>query len=291
MTTAAPGPAVPWLAQAGLAVSSAQGRDVSNFQGKFPWASSSRGLSFGIHRMTQGLGAAGTVSPDPTAQWNHEQIAKAGLARGAYHFLDPRLDGAAQARYFVTVHNRLGLARTDMLWLDNEAASGEPAAVVAGCARAFMSELHDLCPHNPMGVYTFINFADTGHCAGLSRWPLWLAFPAAAAPVPPPPWHRWMFWQWGQRNGTDADAFNGTAAGLRQWIASFAPRPAPREHTADGSKSLRQFGEAQKPAMAPQAVLHLTAEHRPFGKVAARYVNAGDWDALMPAGMVVWSAT
>jgi GH25 family lysozyme M1 (1,4-beta-N-acetylmuramidase) len=37
------------------------------------------------------------------------------LARGAYHFLDPRLDGAAQASYFVEQLNKVGLDTTDML--------------------------------------------------------------------------------------------------------------------------------------------------------------------------------
>jgi lysozyme len=216
--------AAAWLARAALPVASAQGLDVSNFQGRFSWAGTT-GLSFGIYRMTQGLGA-GVNSPDPDAQWNHDQIRAKGLHHGAYHFLDPALPGAAQARYFVARHQAIGLGAADMLWLDSETAGSSPAATAA-CAQAFMTELQALCPRNPKGVYTFISFATSGHCAGLGRWPLWLAFPAAAAPQPPPPWARWAFWQWGLRNGVDADAFNGTAAQLSAWIASFAAPPPP----------------------------------------------------------------
>lgn len=210
-------------------VQSAQGLDVSDFQGAYNWAGAVKaypGLAFGVFRLTQGLGAPGTVSPDPDAAWNHAQIRDNGLRRGAYHFLDPRLDGAAQARYFTGAHDRLGFTGKDMLFCDNETAGSSPQATAA-CAEAFMAELVTLRPHNPVGVYTYINFANEGNCAGLERYPLWLAYPAASAPKPPPPWVAWTFWQWGQRNGIDADAFNGTIAGLDAWIASFQPPAGP----------------------------------------------------------------
>jgi GH25 family lysozyme M1 (1,4-beta-N-acetylmuramidase) len=208
-----------------MTVASAQGLDVSNFQGRFPWKAQS-GLAFGIYRLTQGLGGPGMNSPDPQAAWNHAQIAAGGLIRGAYHFLDPRLGGEKQAAYFVAQHASLGTLPADMLWLDNESANGESPAAVAACARAFMAELKTLLPRNPAGVYTFIDFAREGYCAGLGGYPLWLAYPDATAPAAPPPWAAWTFWQWGSRDGTDADAFNGDTAGLHSWLASFAP-PSP----------------------------------------------------------------
>lgn len=208
-------------------VKSAEGRDVSNFQGQYDWAKAAAdGACFGIYRLTQGLGGSGDNSPDPTAVWNFGQLKSRGLHHGAYHYLDPALSGADQAGYFVAQHKLLGLDTADMLWLDNETPAASPAAVAA-CAREFMDELDRLCPYNPRGVYTYIDFARQGNCAGLEGDPLWLAYPNAAAPVAPPPWTRWTFWQWGTRDGTDADAFNGTAAQLASWIGSFAPKPAP----------------------------------------------------------------
>lgn len=236
------------LASPEAAVQSAQGIDVSNFQGNYDWAharASVPGLAFGIFRLTQGLGQR-TNSPDPFAAHNHASISAQGLSRGAYHFLDPALDGAAQAKYFVTEMSKLGLTGTDMLWCDNETAGTVSTSQVAACARAFMHELGQLAPHNPRGVYTFISFARDGHNAGLGGYPLWLAFPALAAPAPPPPWHNWTFWQWGQRNGVDVDAYNGTAAQLHAWIASFAPKPdGPFRHVADGTQSLAQIAKAR----------------------------------------------
>jgi lysozyme len=199
----------------------AHGIDVSNFSGEFNWAGTS-GLSFGICRASQGLGAAGTNSPDPFLSWNWPRIKARGLARGAYHFLDPRLDGAAQARYFVKTVSAEGLETTDMLWLDNETAGASPAAVAA-CARAFMAELVSLRPHNPHGVYSFWNFIKEGNCAGLGSYPLWLALFQAATPAAPAPWHSWRFWQSGTASDRDIDVFNGTPAQLHAWISSFQP--------------------------------------------------------------------
>ena len=236
----------------------AQGMDVANFQGAYNWAAAKQSipnLAFGIFRLTQGLGGAGMVSPDPDAAWNHQQIAAQGLHRGAYHFLDPHLGGEAQASYFVTEHAKLGTTPADMLWLDNETPGASPAETAA-CAVAFATELDKLVPHNPRGVYAFISFAREGNCAGLEGYPLWLAYPNLAAPASPPPWHRWTFWQWGARNGVDADAFNGTAAQLDDWIASFRPRSGPYRHVAPGNRSLGQIAAAR--GTTPQHLAEVT---------------------------------
>jgi lysozyme len=279
------------------AVQSAQGLDVSNFQGHFSWAATT-GLSFGIHRLTQGLSTPGTNSPDPTAVWNHAEIAKRGLHRGAYHFLDPRESGAGQAERFVTAYHMLGLTPQDMLWLDSETTGGRSPADVALCAREFMVELGRLAPHNPRGVYTFISFAAGGFCAGLGHYPLWIAHPAASAPPAPKPWAAWKFWQYGTRIGTDADAFNGTAAGLDAWIRSFAPAPKPAPappgpvlHVTAGQSSLA--GLAHQHHVLPLAVVAETLKHPPVQSAVEAFLDdllSGTVNAAhdMPAGLRLW---
>jgi GH25 family lysozyme M1 (1,4-beta-N-acetylmuramidase) len=200
----------------------AQGIDVSNYAGQFDWAGTS-GLSFGICRATQGLGAAGTNSPDPYLSWNWPRIKDQGLARGAYHFLDPYLDGTEQASYFVETVGSVGLETTDMLWLDNETAGASVAAVTA-CARDFMAKLVSLRPDNPCGVYSFWDFITSGNCEGLGSYPLWLAIYQTAAPGTPAPWSSWKFWQSGGTSNHDDDVFNGSAADLSAWIGSFQPK-------------------------------------------------------------------
>jgi len=273
------------------AVASAQGLDVSNYQGQFGWSAAVKGnpgLAFGVYRATQGLGGSGTNSPDPDAAWNHGQIAAHGLIRGAYHYLDPALDGALQAGYFMTEMSKLGITGTDMLWLDNETAKPQVTpAQTAACALAFMRELDTIAPRNPRGVYTFVNFALGGYCAGLEDYPLWLAYPALAAPAPPPPWTRWTFWQWGSRSGTDADAFNGTAANLAAWIASYAP--------ADPAGPYRQVvpyqGESTLAGIAAKrgtTIAHLL-------QTTAGALTAAETEALggmvLPAGTVFYTSS
>jgi lysozyme len=268
-----------------MGVQSAQGLDVSNYQGQFDW-SSVNGLSFGIYRMTQGLGND-TNSPDPDAAWNNEQLKNHGLIRGSYHFFDPTLSGEEQAQYFVTQRSQLGLEDTDMLWLDHETLGASPADTSAA-AVAFMTELDKLAPNNPRGVYTYISFATGGNCVGLEIWPLWLAYPSATAPVPPPTWTRWTFWQWGLRNGVDADAFNGTAEDLQNWIASYAVL-APQAYDVPPNMSIKAF--AQQHGVTVEEMLWLTATNRPqgFGVRERAYFDAGDWDAPMPVGMTIWA--
>jgi GH25 family lysozyme M1 (1,4-beta-N-acetylmuramidase) len=215
---------------------SAQGIDVSNYAGQFDWAGTS-GLSFGICRASQGLGAAGTNSPDPFLSWNWPRIKDKGLARGAYHFLDPYLDGAAQASYFVETVSAVGLETTDMLWLDNETAGSSPAAVAA-CAADFMAELSSLRPDNPRGVYSFWSFITSGNCAGLGNYPLWLAIYQSATPGAPAPWSEWRFWQSGGASSYDNDVFDGSAADLSAWISSFQAKPV-------GAKAVEEVQSGQ----------------------------------------------
>ena len=268
-----------------MGVQGARGIDVSNNLGRFDW-SSVPGLSFGIFRMTQGLGD-NVTSPDPNAPWRNQQIKAHGLIRGAYHLFDPTLPGEAQAQYFVTERAKIGLDDADMLWLDHE-TGGPPADEVAAAAAAFMTELDTLCPDNPRGVYTFISFAAAGDCAGLDRWPVWLAYPASPTPRLPLPWSNWTFWQSGLRDGTDTDAFNGTEAELRAWIASY-PRKSPRPYDAPANTSILAF--AQDHRLAVDQVLWLTAANRRhgFGAMERDYINAGNWSAAMPVGMTVWA--
>lgn len=255
---------------------SAQGLDVSNFQGNFDWGHAKQvvpDLKFGIFRLTQGLPGSHENSPDPYAAHNHAAIQTAGLARGAYHFLNPALGGAAQAEYFVSTYHGLGMTGLDMLWLDSETKGSSPAATAA-CGQQFMAELDKLAPHNPRGVYTYIDFAREGYAAGLGKYYLWLAYPNINAPAEPPPWYGPMFkfWQWGQRDGTDADAFMGTDAELAAWLASFGEKkhhgPGPFRHELHQAMTLAELARHR----------HTTVEH--LWQMMANHMKLGDMAAI-----------
>ena len=232
-------------------VASAQLLDVSNWQGPhFDWDHAKAtipNLVGGIFRLTQGLGGRGTNSPDPTAQHNFDALQRLGLWPAAYHFMDPALDGGAQSSYFTTELHKLGqIPQTLGQFLDNETAkAGISADHTSKVAQAFMTERQKLSPFNPNGIYSFIDFIKWGYCDGLAHYPLWLAFPSSKAPMTPMPWTKITFWQWGQRNGIDADAFMGTVTDFHAWVASYAPKhpAAPQMHRLNGLKTLGQVAK------------------------------------------------
>lgn len=285
-------------------VASAQLLDVSNFQGAFDWAAARRSLpslAGGIFKVTEGLNFT-----DPDAAHNLAGVRAQGIWGGGYHFLHPADDGRAQAQFFASHLRKLGIGGQFMLWCDNETQDGRTASQVAACASAFMDELHTEFPHNPMGVYTFVSFATGGENAGLGRWPLWLARPGSTAPVPPPPWSRWTFWQWGTRNGVDADAFNGTAADLSSWIKSFAPArptpgpdpspspsPAPSGWMAgDGKTTLREMAHQHGVSALDLVVATADARNGQLGggeqALFSQLVNDGSAaDQAVPAGVLI----
>jgi hypothetical protein len=84
-----------------------------------------------------------------------------------------------------------------------------------------------LRPHNPRGVYSFLDFITAGNCAGLGEYPLWLAVFQSAAPTAPAPWSAWKFWQSGSTSSSDKDVYDGTAAELNAWISSFQTVQSP----------------------------------------------------------------
>lgn len=227
-------------------VSSAQGRDVSNFQGPVDWDTLSGGLSFAFAKATEGL-----TYRDPYFAANWKAMAAHGLHRGAYHFFHPALDPVKQADFFTSVAGNQGLVAGDMMSPDVEITSGHPrarllarqnvtavipsgmrTATVAQAAKAFADEVSRLIgPGHPVPVYTNKNVGDT--LTGCGAYPLWIAWPTAGPPPVPAPWagKGWKLWQWGTAGGVDADAYNGTPADMAAWLASYAPQPAPKPVT------------------------------------------------------------
>lgn len=280
-------------------VVSAQGLDVSNFQGAFDWAAAKAQipqLAFGLCKLTEGTGFT-----DADAAHNWAGMAAQNLVRGGYHFAHPGSSASAQLDTFLGEAGKLGLKTTDLLALDLEVTDGLAPGAVASWADTFMAGLVKARPHNPVLLYTMISFANGGECAGLGRYPLWLAFPASSAPVAPPPWAKWTFWQWGTRSGDDADAFNGTAADLHAWVDSFQPAPSPPPQpssamwTADGRTSVRQFAHRNGVSVLDVAVA--TILHR-AGKLGdgeqgllSGLLNGNmSPDHVVPPGIQLWAA-
>jgi lysozyme len=202
-------------------VANAQGIDVSSFQGAFDWQAKKGTISFGFAKATEG----NTVT-DPQFARNWQQIKAMGIVRGAYCFGHPSDGAATNAAHFLSVVRAQGLEAGDLLALDLEVSDGLAPAQVAAFGRNWCAEVKAATGHTPI-VYTYVDFALEGNCAGLGGYPLWIADPnhPAGHPTVPAPWTKWEFQQYATST-VDEDVFNGTTAELRQFAN---PAPAKQE--------------------------------------------------------------
>lgn len=226
----------------------AAGIDLSSYQPSFDWSAEKGRISFAFIKATEG-----TTIRDPVFAAYWDRVKALGLVRGAYHFAHPRNGAATEARAFLDVVRADGLTAGDLLALDLEASDGLSPARVAEFARNWCSDVHHATGHTPI-VYTFLNFAEQGNCAGLGHYPLWIAEPSAPAgrPTVPRPWSTWAFHQYGTTrvgsNTVDVDLFNGDTAALKKFAN---PVPAPKEEAEVQSGSLNNGASAVTPIAIP----------------------------------------
>jgi len=243
------------------AVTSAQGKDISNFQGVEP-ASFWSGYQFGFAKATEG-----TTFLDGTFPGNWRNMKVEGIHRGAYHFFHPALDPIAQAKFFVNYVQKQGLEPGDMLVADVEITSGNVFTRLLGrkprrnnliqrpvslgtvnvAARAFLDEVKNLVGTKfPILVYS--NLSVGSQLSSCTGYPLWIAWPSSSAPGNVSPWGKWTFWQWGIAGGIDRDAFNGTAADLRAFIDSYAnpQSTGPYRHIVGANTSVYDLATSRK---------------------------------------------
>jgi len=196
-------------------MSSAQGEDRSNYQPVAPWT----GLDFGIVKATEGTGYT-----DAKFSANWANLKAEGKPRGAYHFLHPDQDVFVQAAHFLAVVKGQGLAPGDMLVVDSELAAPNVDAATLG----FLQHVRAGAAAAVLLTYTDLSLANQMHQTAAAFPELWIAWPSAVPPSPAQlgPWHRWRFWQWGQR-AVDKDAYNGTAAELAAWLHATPAPPVP----------------------------------------------------------------
>ena len=237
----------------------ALGIDISSYQGS-TWGSFAKNKAFALAKCTEGTGY---TSPD--FAWDWAEIRKLGLVRGAYHFGRPATDAAAQAAYFLATVRSHGLLPGDLLALDLEVSDGLPPAAVAAWAQRFLAAVRRAVG-NAVLVYTFPNFAQTGHCAGLGVWPLWIADPnhPAGHPTVPAPWKSWAFHQYSTRP-LDEDCFNGDVAALK----AFASPPKPVEDTMPSGTLTAPVGKRESISWPTGSVKSVTF--------------ASDWQGIQPA--------
>jgi lysozyme len=224
---------------------SVPGLDVSHYNGVIDWASVvGAGEAFVYIKATEGLN-----TDDPYFIDNWRNSKKAGLLRGAYHFLHPNLDAQAQADHFLS---RLTLANSGAKLnsgdlpaaLDIEISGGVTPAALIASAKTWLNAVEAATGRVPM-IYTSASFWKTNaqNVASFSRYPLWVANYKVAKPKLPTVWPNWTIWQFSEQGvpwlsaNADLDAFQGDTAALKAFagIKTQAPaKPARKPKPAAG---------------------------------------------------------
>ena len=162
-----------------------RGVDVAVFQGDpSSWAPDAGDIDWGAVKLTELVPKnVRYVNPDAAADWNW--LAQQAKGRIAY-----------------------------LIALDLETNDGLAAADVASWARAVLTQLESSLHRRPL-VYTYIDFAVAGNCAGLGDYPLWIADPShpAGSPQVPLPWRTWAIHQYATVDNLDRDVADYSSKG------------------------------------------------------------------------------
>ncbi len=221
------------------------GIDVSHYQSVINWSNvAGGGITFAWCKGTEGLGYV-----DPTFVSNVVHAKAANIPIGLYHFAHPDnnigLAGAdAEAAFFWSTISNYVLAdgQSLMPMLDYETAPG--GSYTKATSSAWVNEwCQDIVNYGASNglritpvVYTYTSFSTTWLDTSVTNWPLWMASynnrnPQTGNPSSTSPWSTWQFWQYsssltvpGINNGScDTDVYNGTAAGLANYIVGGGP--------------------------------------------------------------------
>ena len=200
------------------------GIDASGNNVELAYLTQLAGAEFAIIKATEGL-----TFRDDTCQARAEMARNWSKKLGFYHFDRSNDDGAAQARFFLSVAQPLP---GETCWWDVETVDGEPWAVIAARTALGLVTIHQECGARA-GMYTdryelvaMIAAATPAERAILEAAPLWFADPdhPAGRPLAPLPW---SIHQYGQQGGIDVNVTNTTFNWTAIAVPSTSPTPAP----------------------------------------------------------------
>jgi lysozyme len=200
------------------------GVDVASFQGSpGSWTSAAGDIVWAGVKLTE-LEPNGTKYVNPDAKADMDWLHSNHKARIAYLFGHPSVNATETVNFFLSEFNHIGLYDTDAVALDLETTDGLPAHQVAAWGVDVQSQLHKRLGRLPL-LYTFIDFAKQGNCAGLGGYPLWIADPSSRAghPVVPAPWKTWAIHQYGTTANIDRDVAD--YASQSAMVAALGKKP------------------------------------------------------------------
>jgi len=266
------------------------GVDVSNFQGlPGDWRVAAGNIDWAAVKLTE-LGADGSryVNPDAAADWSY--LKSAGKGRLAYLFGHASTPPTTTVTLFAATLRAMGLEDGDAVCLDHEVSDGLSASAVAAWGRTVLALLRDELDRVPL-LYTFLSFAESGNCAGMGGYPLWIADPSSPEGHPriPAPWVSHAIHQYVITGPIDRDlAVYPDLASMRSALGKKAPvppaAPAPVLHVTGGDGTLTELAAARK--IPPSTIIRITTEQTP-GQYPK---NVGDWLNAVLEGTVSPSA-
>lgn len=194
------------------------GIDVSKYQQNVQWKAVKEmkvndvQLGFAFIKATQG-----TDKTDPVYTLNWTQAKEAAIARGAYHFYDPKQNGKVQAKHFIKT---VQLESGDLPpVLDIEVVKGVSTKKLKKELKVWLKEVEDHYKIKPV-IYTNAAFYDKYLGSDFDSYPLWVAH--YKEPVQPRVGRKWEFWQHsdkGRVNGiaaaVDFNVFNGDSTAFK----------------------------------------------------------------------------
>jgi lysozyme len=244
------------------------GVDVAVYQGTpGSWRAEAGAIAWAGVKISELSSAGPYISPDAAADWAY--LKAHGKGRVGYLFGHPATGPAATVSLFADELARLGLDDGDGIALDLEQSDGLPPGHVATWAGQVMAQLEHVLHRTPL-LYTFLSFAQGGNCAGLGRYPLWIADPSSPAGHPrvPGPWSGWAIHQHSITGSIDRDvAAWATMAAMRGELGKKGTAVAGQTidwKAAGSSKTLAELAADRK--VGPSTILRLTAQHGAGGK-------------------------
>ena len=210
-----------------------QGIDISRYQGLVDWASvRGAGTQFAFIKATEGGDHL-----DERFRENWDGAAKAGVPRGAYHFVFWCRPAHEQMEWFkrnVPADPSALPPVLDVEWNGHSAKCPKrlPKAEALAMIRTMLAEMEAYSGKRPI-IYTDITFHKDVLEGELPDYPHWVRS-TAAEPEQRFANRQWMLWQFtstgrvpGVRGDVDRNAFYGTSA---EWASFLATDCDPRDH-------------------------------------------------------------
>jgi lysozyme len=204
------------------------GIDVARYQQGIDWdAARAHGVSFAFIKATEGGDRVDAAFAD---HWR--RASEAGVLRGAYHFYYFCRSAEDQARWFIAnVPRERGMLPpvVDLEWNPQSPTCTyrPPPEVVRSEALAFMNILERHYGQRPI-IYTDPGFFTRNQLMRLAGEEVWLRS-TSAHPTDRYGVAGWTFWQYsatglvpGVSGEVDLNAFGGSAADWRRWVAERA---------------------------------------------------------------------